>query len=157
MASDAFVCSELKAAVADAERDFLAHKGGLKVQTRATEAEERTYLAQKPMTGATACQVVDVKRDEPQMRLRQSAYSCQFAEVSRLDEALRSRLIRCVAGEVDDPSDPDELTIWVDRVSSGEGYRGTEVNAQANPVNGLTLLVRQSVCTNRGDGQACED
>ena len=157
MARDVFVCKELKAAVADAGRGFASHKGALNAQTNSSRAPGKTYLASQSMTGATACSVVDVDLDEPKMRLRQTAYSCQFSGVSKLDKALRSQLTRCVAGEVDDPSDPDELTIWVDRVSSGEGYRGTAVNAQANAVDGLTLLVRESVCTNKGDGQDCEE
>lgn len=154
---ETFVCSELKAAVADAERGFAAHKGALNPQAKPLPAGSKTYLAKKILTGATSCSVTDVSMDEPTMRLRQTAYSCQFPGVSRLDKALRTGLTRCVAGEVDDPSDPDELTLWVDRVSSGEGYRGVEVNAQANAVNGLTLQVRQSVCTNKGNGLACEE
>jgi hypothetical protein len=51
---------------------------------------------------------------------------------------------------------PDDFTLWVDRVPSGEGYRGIEVNAQADTVTGLTLRVRQSVCTNKGEGMAWE-
>lgn len=156
-ARETFVCSELKAAVADAERGFAAHKGALNPQAKPSPAGGKTYLVKKPLTGAASCSVVDVNMDEPTMRLRQTAYSCQFPGVSRLDKALRAELTRCVAGEVDDSSDPDELTIWVDRVSSGEGYRGVEVNAQANGVNGLTLQVRQSVCTNKGNGLACEE
>lgn len=157
MAREVFDCGELKAAVADAKHGFASHKGALKAQASPSPALGKTYLARQSMAGATACSVSEVKLDEPKMRLRQTAYGCRFAGVSKLDAALRTRLMRCVAGEVDDPSDPDDLTIWVDRVSSGEGYRGTEVNAQANAVDGLTLLVRQSVCTNHGGGQACED
>lgn len=156
-ARDAFVCAELKAAVADAGRGFAAHKGALNPQAKPLPAGGKTYLAKKILTGATSCSVVDVGMDEPTMRLRQTAYSCQFPGVSRLDKDLRTGLTRCVAGEVDDPSDPHDFTLWVDRVSSGEGYRGVEVNAQANTVTGLTLQVRQSVCTNKGEGMACEE
>lgn len=160
LAGDVFVCAELKAAVADAQRGFASHKGALNARATPSSpggAPDKTYLAKKTMTGAKACSVVDVSLDVPKMRVRQTGYSCQFAALSKLDKALRAELTRCVAGEVDDPSDPDDLTIWVDRVSSGEGYRGTDVNAQANAVNGLTLWVRQTVCTNKGDGQACEE
>lgn len=157
LASDVFVCAELKAAVADAERGFAAHKGALNPQAKPLPAGSKTYLAKKILTGATSCSVVDVSMDEPTMRLRQTAYSCQFPGVSKLDKALRTGLTRCVGGEVDDPSDPDEFTLWVDRVSSGEGWRGVEVNAQAKAVDGLTLQVRQSVCTNKGNGLACEE
>lgn len=157
MAGDAFVCQELKAVVAEAGQGFSSFKGALRVQTNLARTASNIHSAKKSMTGATACSVVDVNQDQPKMRLRQTAYSCQFSKIFKLDKALRAQLTRCVAGEVDDPSDPDELTIWVDRVSSGEGYRGTEVTAQVNAVDGLTLLVRQSVCTNKGNGLACED
>jgi hypothetical protein len=95
--------------------------------------------------------------DEPKMRLRQTGYRCQYPAVRQLGQALRAELKRCVSGEVDDPSDPGEITIWVERLSSGEGYRATEVTAVVNPVDGMTLWVRQSVCTNQGGGQACDD
>jgi hypothetical protein len=157
VAADVFACAELKAAVTEAGQGFASYKGAAKVETNVARTSAKIHLAKRSMTGATACHVVDVNLDEPKMRLRQTAYSCGFSGVSKLDKALRTQLTRCVAGEVDDPSDPDELTIWASRVSSGEGYRGIEVNAQANAVNGLTLLVRQSVCTNKGSGQACED
>ena len=157
MAGDAFVCQELKAVVAEAGQGFSSFKGALRVQTNLARTASNIHSAKKSMTGATACSVVDVNQDQPKMRLRQTAYSCQFSKLFKLDKALRAQLTRCVAGEVDDPSDPDELTIWVDRVSSGEGYGGTEVTAQVNAVDGLTLLVRQSVCTNKGNGLACED
>lgn len=157
LASDVFVCTELKAAVADAGYGFASHKGALKAQTNIASTSSKTYRTKKSLTGAKACSVVDVSLDEPKMRVRQTGYSCQFPAAFKVDKALRAELTRCVAGEVDDPSDPDDLTLWVERVSSGEGYRGTEVNAQANAVNGLTLGVRQTVCTNQGGGQACEE
>ena len=157
VASDVFVCAELKAAVADAGNGFAAYRGALKAQTDPSPAFGKTYLAKQIMKGAKACSVVDVSLEEPKMRLQQAAYSCEFAGLSKLDKALRTQLTRCVSGEVDDPPDLDEFTIWVDRVSSGESYRATEVNVQANAVNGLTLLVRQSLCINKGDGPSCED
>ena len=156
-AGDAFVCAELKAAVADAEGGFAAHKGALKAPSNAAQTAGKTYLTSQSMKGARTCSVVEASLDEPKLRLRQTAYICQFPAVLKLDQRLRDELTRCVAGEVDEPSDPDEFTLWVDRVSSGEGYRATEVNALANPVTGLTLQVRQSVCTNKGNGQACEE
>jgi hypothetical protein len=157
MASDVFVCGELKAAVADAVRNLAAYNDVLKAQAKPSLASGRTYTAKLSMSGATACSVVDVSLARPKMSLRQTGYSCQFAGVSKLYKAFRAQLTRCVAGEVEDPSDTEEFIIWVDRASSGEGYRGTEVNAQANVVNGLTLLVRQSVCTNKADGLDCEE
>lgn len=150
-------CLELKAALADVPRGFAAHKGALLPPGGSANPLGRTYQAKKTMTGAKACRVVDVSMDEPKMLIRQMGYSCQYPAVIKLDKALRSQLTRCVAGEAEDDSDPHEFTIWVDRVSSGEGYRGTEVSALFNPVDGLTLWVRQTVCTNKGNGQACED
>lgn len=154
---DGFVCQELKSAVADAARGFGSHKGALAAPGRQPRATGKTYLAKKSMTGASACSVEEAGWDEPTMRVRQTAYICRFPGAPKLGKALRAQLMRCVSGEVDEPSDPDEFTLWVDRVSSGEGYRGTEVNAQANAVDGLTLQVRLTVCTNKGDGQACEE
>ncbi len=156
-AGDVVVCAELKAVVADAERGFASHKGAANDQASQAGAPGKTYGAKKTMTGATTCSVVDVRLDDPGMRMRQTGYSCQFPSVVKLDKALRTQLTRCVAGEVDDPSDPDDVTLWVDRVSSGEGYRGTEVNAQVNALKGLTLWVRQTVCTNKGNAQSCEE
>ncbi len=158
MASEMFACKELKAAVTDAQHGFALHKGAL-ATPRGEPAHplEKTYQVKKTMTGATACRVVEVSLDEPKMRLRQMGYRCQFPAVFKLDKSVRAELTRCVAGEVDDASDSDEFTIWVERVSSGEGYRGTEVSAQVNAATGLMLWVRQSVCTNKGDGQACEE
>ncbi len=157
LAGEVFVCAELKAAVADAGRGFAAHKGALNPQAKPSPAGGKTYLVKKSLTGAASCSVVDVNMDGPTMRLRQTAYSCQFSGVSRLDQALRTQLTRCVAGEVDGPMDPEDFTLWVSRVSSGEGYRGTEVNVQVNPLNVLTLWVRQTLCTNTGDEPACEE
>lgn len=158
MASEVFACQELKAAVADAQHGFASHKGALATpQSELADSFGKTYQAKKTMTGAKACRVVDVSLDEPKMRLRQTGYRCQFPAVSKLDKGLRAELTHCVAGEVDDASDPEDFTIWADRASSGEGYRGTEVSAQVNAANGLTLWVRQSVCTNKGNGQSCED
>jgi hypothetical protein len=156
-AGDVLVCQELKAAVADAQRGFAAHKGALAKPGGANDLLGKRYQAKKFMTGATVCHVVDVSLDKPKMRQRQTSYRCQFPAVLQLDKSLRAELRRCVAGEVDDPSDPYDFTIWVERVSSGEGYRATEVTAVANLVDGMTLWVRQSVCTNQGGGQACED
>ena len=156
-AGDLFVCPELKAAVVDAERGFASHKGAVAAQAKPLMDLGKTYLAKKTLSGAQSCSVVEVSMDEPKMRLRDTAYRCQFPSVFKLDKALRAQLSRCIAGEVDDPSDPDDFTLWVERVSSGEGYRSVEVNAQANAVNGLTLQVRQSVCTNKGNGLACEE
>ena len=157
MAREAFVCQELKAAVADAQRGFASHKSSLVAPVNVATMPGKTYQAKKLMTGAKTCRVVDVSLDEPQMQMRQTGYSCQFPAVFKLDKALRAQLTRCVAGEVEDESDPDDFTLWVDRVSSGEGFRGTEINAQVNAVDGLTLWVRQSVCTNKGNSLACEE
>ena len=157
MAGDVFVCAELKAAVADAGRGFAAFKGALKSPANSSTMSERTFLAKSSLTGATSCRVVDTRMEGPTMRLQQTAYRCQFPGISKLDRALRTGLARCVAGEMDDPSDHNDFTLWVERFSSGEGYRGVEVNAQANAANGLTLQVRQSVCTNKGEGPTCED
>ncbi len=157
MARDVLVCQELKAAVADAQRGFATHKGALAAPDAPTLPFGKAYQAKKTMTGAKACSVVDVSLDEPKMRLRQTGYSCQFPAVFKLDKSLRAELTRCVAGEVEDPPEPDDFTIWVERVSSGEGYRATEVNALVNPVGGMTLWVRQSVCLNKGEGQVCEN
>lgn len=49
VASDVFVCGELKAAVADAVRNFPAHKGVLKAQANPSLASGRTYLAKQSM------------------------------------------------------------------------------------------------------------
>jgi hypothetical protein len=117
----------------------------------------KTFLARKSMAGAAICGADEVSLDEPKMRQRQTACRCQFLGISRLDKALRAQLTRCGAGEADDPSDPEELTLWVIHVSSGESYRATEVNAQADAVSGLTLRVRLSVCTNTGGGLACDE
>lgn len=157
LAKDVLVCQELKAAVADAPRGFAAHKGALTTADQPALPFGKTYLAKKSMTGAKSCRVVEVNLDEPTMRLRQTGYSCQFPALLKLDKNLRAELTRCVAGEVDEPPEPNEFTLWVDRVSSGEGYRATEVNALVNPVDGLTLSVRQSVCSNKGSSLACED
>lgn len=156
-AGDVWVCAELKAAVADAAQGFASHRGAANAQASQAGAPGKTYQAKKTMTGAKACSVVDVSVAEPTMRMRQTGYTCQFPSVFKIDKALRTQLTRCIAGEVDDPSDPADFTLWVERVSSGEGYRGTEVNAQVHPLNGLTLWVRQSVCTNTGDKPACEE
>ena len=156
-ASDVLVCQELKAAVADAQRGFAAHKGALIRPGEPANALGKTYQAKKSMTGAKACRVVDVSLDEPKMRLRQVGYRCQFPAVLKLDKSLRAELKRCVAGEVDDPSDPYDFTIWVEHVLSDEGYRATEVTAVVNPADGMTLWVRQSECTNKGGRQACDD
>ena len=156
-ASDRLVCQELKAAVADAQRGFAAYKGALVKTGEASDALGQTYAAKKSLTGAKVCRLVEVNLNEPKMRLRRTAYRCEFPAVRKLDPALLAELKRCVAGEVDDPTDPYDFTIWVERVSSGEGYRATEVTAVVNPVDGMTLLVGQSVCTNQGGGQACED
>lgn len=67
--------------------------------------------AKKTMTGAKTCSVVAVHLDEPKMQLRQTGYSCKFPAVFKIDKALRERLSRCVAGEVDEDSDPDKFTI----------------------------------------------
>ena len=158
MASEVFACQELKAAVSDVPKGFAAHKGALSTPPNPAFKGWKTYKAKKTMTGAKTCSVVEVHLDEPQMRLRATGYRCQFPTVLKLDKSLRAELTRCVAGEADDdPSEPNEFTIWVDRVSSGEGYRATEVTALVNAADGLTLSVRQSVCTNKGNGQACED
>lgn len=157
MANEMFACQELKAAVSDAQKGFAAHKGALAAPSNPAVKGWKTYQAKKTMTGAKTCSVVAVHLDEPKMQLRQTGYSCKFPAVFKIDKALRERLSRCVAGEVDEDSDPDEFTIWADRVSSGEGYRATEVTALVNAADGLTLWVRQSVCTNKGSGQACED
>lgn len=167
MASELFTCPELKAAVADATRHFASYQGNAIAPTSADIAlgknyqaknyQTKNYQAKKTMTDAKTCRVVDTSMEDPKSRMRQTGYSCQYPAVSKLDKALRTQLTRCVAGEVEDATDPYGFTIWVDRVSSGEGYRGTEVTATVNPVDGLTLWVRQSVCTNKGNSQACED
>lgn len=157
LAQDRLVCAELKAAVSDAQQGFAAHKGALAPPGKATQSFGKTYQAKKMMSGAKACSVVGVALDDPKKQIRQTAYQCQYPAVIQIDKALRSELTRCVAGEVDDAADRNAFTIGVDRVSSGEGYSATEVHAQVNAADGMTLQVRQTVCTNKGGGHACDD
>lgn len=157
LAQDRLVCAELKAAVADAPQGFAAYKGALAPPGKAAQSLGKTHQAKKVMSGAKACSVVGVVLDDPKKQIRQTAYQCQYPAVFQLDQALRAELTRCVAGEVDDAADPKDFTIWVDRVSSGEGYSATEVTAQVNAADGMKLQVRVSACTNKGDHLTCED
>src|SRR5690606_24121053 len=88
MPSEVFAGQELKAAVADSERGFAAHKGTLLVSASPAILPSKTYQAKKTMTGAKTCRVVDVSLDEPQMQVRQTGYSCQYPGVFKLDKAL---------------------------------------------------------------------
>jgi hypothetical protein len=167
VAADAFVCAELKAAVADAPRHFASYRGGAIAPTDADIAlsksyreknyQKKSYQAKKTMTGAKSCSVVDVSMEEPKRRVRDTVYSCQYPAGFKLDKALRTQLTRCIAGEADDGSSRYDFAILVDPVSSGEGVSATEVKALMNPVDGLTLSMRQTVCTNKGNSKACED
>lgn len=176
VAADAFVCAELKAAVADAPRHFVSYQGEAIAPTNRGDAiaptdsdialekalkpknyQKKSYQAKKTMTGAKACSVVDVSMEDPKSRMRETAYSCQYPAGFKLDKALRTQLTRCIAGEADGGSSRYDFAILVDAVSSGEGFSGTEVNALMNPVDGLTLSVRQTVCTNKGSSKGCED
>lgn len=180
VAADAFVCAELKAAVADAPRHFASYRGEAIAPTNKGDAiaptdsdialekalekalksknyQKKSYQAKKTMTGAKTCSVVDVSMEDPKSRMRETAYSCQYPAGFKLDKALRTQLTRCIAGEAGDGSSRYDFAILVDAVSSGMGFSGTEVNALMNPVDGLTLSVRQTVCTNKGSSKGCED
>ncbi|MCO5108121.1 MAG: hypothetical protein M9907_13690 [Burkholderiaceae bacterium] len=173
--AQSFSCPELRAVLAEADRDFASSKGrqlkkenaadfaranGLPAGKLDIKYQRLVHEANKPLTGpVTGCQVVDAYLEDKQSTLRQSSFECRYepgSSVSRITPALRKQLHDCVGGEVDSDSDGTSLVIYVDRVESGEGMRGVSVELETNPADGATLSVRKSVCV-RKTPAGCDD
>lgn len=170
-----FSCPELRAVLAEADRDFASLKGrqlkkegaadfaranGLPAGKRDMKYRRLVHEANKPLAGSvTGCTVVDAYLEDRQSTLRQSSFECRYdprSSVFRITPALRRQLHGCVGGEVDPGSDGASLVIHVDRVASGEGTRGVWVELETSPADGATLSVRKSVCV-RKTPAGCDD
>lgn len=170
-----FSCPEIKAVLAEADRDFASLKGrqlkketaedfaranGLPAGKLDIKYQRLIHEARKPLTGPVAgCQVVDGYLEDKQATVRQSSFECRYhpkSSAARITPALRKQLHGCVGGEVDPDSDTASLIIYVDRVESGEGMRGVSVELETDAADGATLAVRKSVCV-RKTPDGCDD
>jgi len=174
-AAQTFSCPEIKAILAEADRDFSSLKGRqLKKETAGDFARARDlpagaldmkyqrliHEAKKSLSGsANGCQVVDAYLEDDEARITQSSFECPYKPKSsavRITPALRKQLHGCVGGEVDPDSDGASLIIYVNRVESGEGVRGLSVELETDAADGATLSVRKSVCSRKTPG-GCDD
>lgn len=174
-AAQTFSCPEIKAVLAEADRDFASLKGrqlrketaedfaranGLPPGKLDIKYQRLIHEAKKPLTGSVnGCQVVDGRLEDDEARIAQSSFECRYdskSSAARITPALRKQLHGCVGGEVDPDSDGAILIIHVDRVESGEGVRGVSVEIEADIPDGATLSVRKSVCV-RKTPDGCDD
>lgn len=172
--AQSFVCPELQAVVAAAERDF-APVSGAPLPASADEATARAesvaaaraglqvrrtaYAAIRPLTGADGgCRIVDTALEDAGSKSRQVAYECRFgaARGTRIVAAATKQLQACVGGELDPDSDDKSLAIYLDRVESGEGVRSLSVELDADAADGARLAVRKFVCL-RKSAPGCDD
>lgn len=170
-----FSCPEIKAVLAEADRDFASLKGRqLKKETAEDFARANglpagkldikyhrlIHEARKPLTGAASgCQVVEGYLEDDEAKIAQSSFECRYdpkSSAARITPALRKQLHGCVGGEVDPDSDGASLIIYVNRVESGEGMRGVSVELETDAAEGATLSVRKSVCV-RKTPDGCDD
>jgi len=174
-AAQTFSCPEIKAILAEADRDFASLKGrqlkketaedfaranGLPPGTVDMKYQRLTHEAKKPLTSAAGgCQVVDGYLEDDEAKITQSSVECRYdpkSSAARVTPALRKQLHGCVGGEVDPDSDDASLVIYVDRVESGEGMRGVSVELETHAADGPTLSVRKVVCM-RKTPDGCDD
>jgi hypothetical protein len=174
-AAQTFSCPEIKAVLAEADRNFASLKGrqlkketaedfaranGLPAGKLDIKYQRLTHEAKKPLTGAAGgCQVVDGYLEDDEAKITQSSFECRYdpkSSAARITPALRKQLQGCAGGEVDPDSDNASLIIYVERVESGEGMRGVSVELEADAAAGATLSVRKSVCV-RKTPDGCDD
>lgn len=168
-----FQCSELKKLIGAAGNHFA--ELGTSVRERETAADVATRFGvtieelglgknYKKITRATAqqlsgaddCEIVDVTMDSEEADLRQTAFNCRYAGLQSISDSLSKELESCLQKTADPESDSQSLTIWIDRVDSGEGYSSIAVEVESNAVQGLTLGIVKTVCLNRSEG-GCDD
>lgn len=113
--------------------------------------EKVTRAVAQPLSGADGCEIVDVTLTDEDADLRQTAFQCRYAGIDSISDSLHEELKDCLQKPIDPDSDSLSLTIWVDRVDSGEGYAGTAVEVGSNAIEGLTLGIVRTVCLNRSE------
>lgn len=118
--------------------------------------EKVTWVVERPLSGADGCEIVDVTMTSESSNQRQTGLSCRYAAFRAIPDTLGEELENCLAKPLDPESDNESLTIWVDRVESGEGYSSTALELESNIVEGLTIGVVRSVCLNLSGG-GCDD
>jgi hypothetical protein len=170
-----FSCPEIKAVLAEADRDFAVLKGrqlkketaedfaranGLPAGKQDFKYQRLIHEAKKPLSGpVTACQVVEAHLEDDESTIRQSSYECQYdpkSSAAKITPAMRKQLHGCVGGEVDPDSDNESLVVHVDRAASGEGARSVSVELDANPAVGAKLSIRKLVCLKKAP-TGCDD
>lgn len=104
------------------------------------------------LAGASACEVVRTVVDDGKSQQVGVQYACQYPGHTVLPATLSRSLATCVGRPADPDADPTSLLIILDRVDSGEGHAITSVGADANPANGMRLLVSRSTCLIRRPG-----
>lgn len=169
-----FTCQEIKTVLAEANRDFSSLKGRQLKKETATDYARAHHLpagkldfkyqrlvheAKKPLSGSAGCQVVETYLEDDESTVRQSAFECQYepkSSATRITPAARKQLHDCVGGQVDPDSDSESLIIYVNRVESGEGARGTLVEFDTGPADGAKLSIRKMVCLKKS-AAGCDD
>ncbi len=164
-----FQCNELEKLIDAAENHF--SELGTTIRERETVAdlaarlgvtieepglgrsyEKVTRAVAQPLSGADDCEIVDVTLTDEDVDLRETVFQCRYAGINSISDSLREELKDCLQKPIEPDSDSQSLTIWVDRVDSGEGYAGTAVEVGSNAVEGLTLGIIRAVCLNRSEG-----
>lgn len=168
-----FQCSELKKLVDAAGSHFdglgasvrereaaadLATRYGVSIEELGVDRgyKQVTLGVEQPLSGAIDCEIADATMVNESVDQRQTAFNCRYEGYASIPDAMSEELESCLQMPVDPESDDQSLTIWVDRVESGEGYSWTALEVAANAAGGLTIGVVKTVCLNRSYG-GCEN
>lgn len=101
------------------------------------------------LAGASACEVVRVVVGDGKSLHVATQYACRYPGHTVLPATLGRSLATCVGRPADPDADPTSLLIILERVDSGEGHAITSIGADANPADGMRLLVSHSTCLAR--------
>ncbi len=135
--------------------EALASKQGIPVEMMTMSYERNVATATLTFSGAATCEVVSVQTEDDKSSVSSASFDCHYPGVFEVSGA-RAVVEKCVGRQASPDSDKENASIPIDSVVSGEGFRNTAVELDANMVDGLGLHVRLSVCLNNTEG-ACDD
>lgn len=163
-------CSELRNIVDAAETDFASLRGErVRTETPADIARgygapepdpdgmkylNEVYTTTQPLSGGD-CEIRSARIDDDAASMNQTVFFCSWQQDAPF-ETLKGSLTSCFANaEVDE--DAGSIDLYVDYVSSGEGYRGLSLSASESPLGEFQLSVVKTVCLNRAPGGCGDD
>lgn len=150
-------CADLRAVLDTAKADFAAIRGPLRLSVvpALADFEEHVYATNRPLDGASWCEIRTARMKDETASLQQASYRCTWPSNAGVAE-LRRSLAACIENPVSREEDPESLHLYVDRVDSGEGYDAVLVAVDTNATQSVVLNVSRVTCLNRSPG-GCDD